>query len=54
MKEKLYRFNNVKHSVVMRLIEIKNGKYYLENKDYKGLIYIASPEELEEIEDDRS
>lgn len=53
MKEKFYRFVNVKHSVVMRLIEIKSGKYYLENKVYKGLIYIAKPEEVEEINDEQ-
>ena len=47
--DKLYRFVNVKHSVIMRLIEIKNGKYYLKNRDYKGLIYIAKPEEVEEL-----
>ena len=58
MKEKLYRFKNVKHSVVMRIIkytdQFPDGDIWLENKDYKGLLYKAKFDEIEEIEDDRS
>lgn len=53
-KIKIYKFKNVKHSVIMKLIKInEDGIYMLENKDYKGLVYFASPEELEEVKDDR-
>ena len=47
--DKYYKFKNAKHSVIMILIEVRGGNYILENKDYKGLIYIADPEEVEEI-----
>lgn len=52
-ENKIYKFKNVKHSVFMKLIEVRGGNYILENKDYKGLIYIANPEEVEEVKDDR-
>ena len=50
MKEKFYKFKHVKHSVLMRIVKVTDeGKYILENKDYKGLVYVAYPEELEEV-----
>ena len=48
-QKKIYKFKNVKHSVLMILIDVRGGNYILENKDYKGLIYIAAPEEVEEV-----
>lgn len=58
MKEKLYRFKNVKHSVIMRIVNLSDtstgDEVVLENKDYKGLLYKAKFDEIEEIEDDRS
>lgn len=47
---KFYKFKNLKHSVLMKLVKKnQDGMYVLENKDYKGIVYIASPEELEEV-----
>ena len=50
MKEKFYKWKNMKHSVLMKIVKVtEDGKYILENKDYKGLIYVAYPEEVEEV-----
>ena len=47
---KIYKFKKVKHSVLMKLVKVnQDGMYVLENKDYKGLIYIADPSEVEEV-----
>lgn len=47
---KIYKFKKVKHSVLMKLVKVnQDGMYVLENKDYKGIVYFASPEELEEV-----
>lgn len=58
MKERLFRFKNVKHSVVMRIVKMSDtstgDEVVLENKDYKGLFYKAKFSEIEEILDDRS
>lgn len=48
-EQKYYKFKKIKHSVIMTLIEVRGGNYILENKNYKGLIYIADPEEVEEV-----
>lgn len=54
--DKLYRFKNVKHSVKMRIIKITDqfpdGDVWLENAEYKGIIYKAKFYELEEVKDD--
>ena len=48
--EKYYKFKNVKHSVVLVFIEeLEDGRWLLENKEYKGLTYKAKPEDLEEV-----
>ena len=54
---KIYKFKNVKHSVLMRFLnESGTGrckKWVMENKDYKGLLYFVKPDEVEEVSDDR-
>lgn len=53
-KIKIYKFKDVKHSVFMKFIkEAQDGKLIMENKDYKGLMYIVTPDEVEEVSDDR-
>lgn len=48
---KYYKFKNVKHSVIMKLLKRhENGLCELENKDYPHLYYEASIDELEEVE----
>ena len=48
--EKRYKFKNIKHSVIMVLInKDKDGNCVLENEHYKGLIHKAKWEELEEV-----
>lgn len=48
-----YKFKNVKHSVIMVFVMMnKDGEWILENKDYKGLLYTAKPEDLEEVKDE--
>lgn len=50
MEEKIYKFKNNRHSVLMRFVQISgSGRWVMENKDYKGLIYFVKPEELEEV-----
>lgn len=55
--DKIYKFKNVKHSVLMRFLkESGTGrckKWIMENKDYKGLIYFVKPDEVEEVSNDR-
>lgn len=47
---KRYKFKNNKHSVIMVLISHdNNGNCVLEHETYKGLIYKARLEELEEV-----
>lgn len=47
---KLYKFKNVKYSVLMDLILMdKDGNCTLENVSYKGLIYHAHISDLEEV-----
>lgn len=54
-KIKIYKFKNVKHSVFMKLIkEAQDGKLIMENTNYKGLMYIVTPDEVEEVSDDRN
>ena len=49
-KIKIYKFKNVKHSVLMRIIEINTNGIYLENITYKGLCYkVKSLDQLEEV-----
>ena len=53
---KIYKFKNVKHSVRMKIIKVSqpSGGIWLENVDYKGLLYqVESMDELEELKDDR-
>ena len=48
-----YKFKNVKHSVTMVFVtKNKNGEWILENAEYKGLLYKAKPEDLEEVKDE--
>ena len=48
-----YKFKNVKHSVIMVFVtKHKDGSWILENAEYKGLLYKAKPEELEEVKDE--
>ena len=48
---KQYKFKNVKYSVIMNLLSIdEEDNCYLENAQYKGLLYKAKLSEIEEIE----
>ena len=49
MTEKIYKFKNNKHSVIMRLVMEKDGICYLVNRDYPTLQYRSKPEDLEEV-----
>ena len=54
MSDKFYKYKNVKHSVILRFIRVERdtGRYFFENKYYKGLYYTAEPEEVEEVKDE--
>lgn len=48
MITQLYKFKNVKHSVIMKFIKFEDdGTMLLENVDYKGLFYHAKVEDVE-------
>lgn len=48
-----YKFKNVKHSVTMVFVtKHKDGDWILENAYYKGMLYKAKPEDLEEVKDE--
>ena len=54
MKQKYYKFKDVKFSVIMRLISIdEDGNCELEHWNYKGLFYKANIKDLIEYDNGR-